>query len=86
MEATFYNFKVRPEHKHGVGTESDASESIKTQKELTFAKAVKKLWNARKKWYYIGLCLGINQNDLDTIESDIISEILVLVLERCLHL
>ena len=43
--------------------------SMKT-KRVTFLEAVNKLWEAREKWYYIGLCLGINKTDLDIIEKD----------------
>ena len=28
------------------------------------------LWEARSKWYNIGLCLGIPPSDLDVIEKD----------------
>ena len=69
-ENTFYMFTIQPEYKGGVGTESDVSKPAKTQRALTFVTAVKKLWNAREKWYYIGLCLGINKTDLDIIEKD----------------
>ena len=70
LETTIYEFKIQPECKYGFGKDSDRSEPIKTQKKLTFTKAIRKLWSARKKWYYIGLCLGINRNDLDAIEVD----------------
>ena len=69
-ENTIYMFRIQPTYEGGVGTESDVSKPAKTQRALTFATAVKKLWNAREKWYVIGLCLGINEVDLDIIEKD----------------
>ena len=32
------------------------------QERISFKEAVKQAWNAREKWYYIGLCLGVNKN------------------------
>ena len=68
-ETTNYSFKIQPEYKGGVGTESDLSEHIKTEG-VPFSMAVQKLWDARRKWYYIGLCLGVSKTDLDIIESN----------------
>ena len=68
-ESTSYSFKVQPEHEGGVGTESDVSDSVKTDG-LPLRIVVNKLWDAKGKWYYIGLCLGLNKTDLDTIERD----------------
>ena len=71
-ENTIYYFKIRPQYEGGVGTESDSdiSECIKTEKRLTFKEAHHKLREARKKWYNIGLCLGIDREKLDVIKLD----------------
>ena len=70
LENMSYTFKIKPEYEGGVGTESDISEYIKTKRELTFDKAYQKLWEARKKWYNIGLCLEIDRTNLDIIKMD----------------
>ena len=68
-ENTIYSFRIQPEYEGGVGTESDVSESIKT-KGLPLSVVIKKMWDARRKWYFIGLCLGVDTTDLDVIENN----------------
>ena len=63
-ENAIYSFKIQPEYEGGVGTESDVSDFVKTDG-LLLSLVVKKLWDARGKWYYIGLCLGVDKTDLE---------------------
>ena len=67
-ENTTYNFKIQPEYESGIGIDSDVSDSIKT-KGLPFPIVFEKLWDAREKWKYIGLCLGVDKTDLNVIEK-----------------
>ena len=69
-EKTIYFFKVRPMSEGGYGIESDVSGHVKTTESLTFNKVFGKLWEAREKWYNIGVKLGIKTTDLDAIQHD----------------
>ena len=68
-ENTVYSFKIQLDYEGGVGTESDASDSVKTDR-LPLRVILDELWDAKGKWYYIGLCLELSTTDLDTIERD----------------
>ena len=62
--STTYYFKLQPKYDGGVSSESDISNSIKTEEMLLFTIVYHKLWKARRKWYNIGLCLKLDKTDL----------------------
>ena len=69
-EKTAYYFKVRPECYGRIGNESVVSESIKTIQKLNLRNALNEVVTAQEKWYFIGLQLGLEQHDLDTIKHE----------------
>ena len=54
----------------GDGIESDVSGPVRTTESLTFNNVFGKLYEAREKWYNIGVKLGIKTTDLNEIKHD----------------
>ena len=69
-EKTVHFFKVRSMSEDGDGIESDVSGPVRTTESLTFNNVFGKLWEAREKWYYIGVKVGLKTTDLDGIRHD----------------
>ena len=64
-----YHFKIHSECEDGSQSVSDISEPIKTLK-LDVKNVTERAWEARLKWYWIGLQLGMKANGLDVIKEN----------------
>ena len=69
-EGTTYNTKVCPVCTDGVGRESDVSEPIQTLLCLSEKNVLDLAWDARVKWYHIGIQLRQKTTDLDVIGKE----------------
>ena len=75
---TTYYFKIRPVYKGGVGEESDISESITTKLGLLDGQlinddlqlVINEVWEARNKWFHIGIELHMKESDLQAIKCN----------------
>ena len=70
LEKTFYTCKVQPSYDSGFGSESDVSEPIQTLLRLSVKNVIELAWDAREKWYFIGLQLGQKETDLSVIKKE----------------
>ena len=66
---SIYYFKVQSVCKDNSHSESDISEPITTLESITLKNVIDRAWEARIKWYRIGLQLEIEASDLDIINK-----------------
>ena len=69
-EKTTYVTKVCPTCIDGVGGESDVSKPIQTFPHLSEKNIFELAWDARVKWYHIGIQLGQKTTNLDVIGKE----------------
>ena len=62
-----YYFKVQAEFEDGVRSESDISDPVTILESVTLKNVIERAWEARIKWYWIGIQLEMEATDLDVI-------------------